>query len=111
MGDPDANTDRLKQSISAVRASGGFLSNGYCCGKHGHVASDAGCPALGKDCRKCGIISSHAAGRELLILAASLISLSASLVTTGRVQQCFNVSSTDIHKCLCSCILVVFCWK
>ena len=25
----DANTDRLKQSISAVRASGGFPGNGY----------------------------------------------------------------------------------
>ena len=27
MGGPDANTDRLKQSISAVRASGGFHGN------------------------------------------------------------------------------------
>ena len=27
MGGPDANTDRLKQSISAVRASGGFPGN------------------------------------------------------------------------------------
>ena len=27
MGGPDANTDRLKQSISVVRASGGFPGN------------------------------------------------------------------------------------
>ena len=27
-GGPDANTDRVKQSISAVRVSGGFPGNG-----------------------------------------------------------------------------------
>ena len=44
-------------------------------------------------------------------LTASLMGLTASLVTTGRMQQGFNVSITDIQKCICSCTIVVFCWK
>ena len=32
MGGPEANTDRIKQSISAVRASGGFPGNGMTLG-------------------------------------------------------------------------------
>ena len=54
-GQSDVNDVGRKQKFSCNRSQKPKrVPRCYHCGKHGHVASDAGCPALGKDCRKCG---------------------------------------------------------
>ena len=47
------------------------------------------------------------------VLVASLMSLTAFLVTTSRTQQCFNVMFIFLYlrSIFCSCIIVVFCRK
>ena len=42
---------------------------------------------------------------------ASLMSFMASLVTTSRMQQCFNVMCISCISVFCSCVIVVFCRK
>ena len=46
-----------------------------------------------------------------LFLVASLMSLMASLVTTSRMQQCFNVLIDSYRDFLLLFFFVVFCWK